>query len=433
MEKLAILGGTPVLQGENEELFNWPIVTEEDERAVLDVLHGRSMSGTEITKEFEKDMAQWLGVEYALGFCNGTSGILSALWSCGVGAGDEVICPSMTYWASAAPVLTLGAAVNFADILPDTLCIDPDDIEHRIGPRTKVIIVVHYAGCPCDMDRIMPIAKKHGLKVIEDASHAQGSLYHGRPCGTLADAAVMSLMTAKSFAIGEAGMLFTDNREIFEHAISYGFYERTGASSEFFKADNQLSIPELKKFSGIPLGGFKHRMHQMSSAVGRVQLRSYDSRIKEIDAAMNYFWDGLSSIDCLKPHRADSREGSTTGGWYYAMGIFDHKKYPKGTLRKICHALQKEGVTVSAPCKNTALHLHPVFQELDLFRLGTPTMVSFTERDVRQGPGSLPNAEQVGEYAFSVPWFKHADTAEIDKYVHAFKKVFSQLDQIIKD
>ncbi len=432
MEKLALYGGEPAIKKEQPELFNWPIITEEDEEAVLSVLHDCTMSGTEITKEFEKEMSLWLGVKYALGFCNGTSGLLSALWACGVGAGDEVICPSMTYWASASPVLTLGGAVNFADIDPETLCIDPDDIEHRIGPRTKAVVVVHYAGNPCDMDRIMAIAKKHGIKVIEDASHAQGSLYKGKACGTIGDVSVMSLMTAKSFAIGEAGMLFTEDRLIYERAISYGFYERTGGASEFFDADNYLTYPELIKFSGIPVGGYKHRMHQMSSAVGRVQLKYYDDRIAEIDKSMNYFWDSLASIDSLKPHKSDSTAGSTMGGWYYPLGKFDHSKYPTGSLNIICRGLQAEGAAVCAPVKNVALHLHPVFQELDLFRTGKPTMISFTDRDVRQGVGALPNAEAVQSYTFGVPWFKHLDTDEIDRYVNAFKKVFEQIDLLLK-
>ena len=121
-------------------------------------------SGTEITKLFEKEFAEWIGSDYALGTCNGTAALLAAMWACGVGAGNEVICPSMTYWASALPAQALGASVNFADIEANSLCIDPDDIEHRISKKTRAIIVVHYAGHPCDMDRIMPIAGKYGIK-----------------------------------------------------------------------------------------------------------------------------------------------------------------------------------------------------------------------------------------------------------------------------
>lgn len=410
----------------------WPIVTPDDEEAVLSVLRDRSMSGTEITKKFEREMAAWLGVEYALGYCNGTAAIQGALWAAGLRAGDELICPSMTYWASAAPALSLGAAVNFAEIDPITLCVDPSDIERRIGPRTKAIMVVHYSAHPCDMDRIMPIARKHGLKVIEDASHAQGSLYKGRKCGSFGDVSVMSLMTAKSFAIGEAGMLFTSDRSIFERAVSFGFYERTGSGSEFFSPDNQISDPALARYAGIPQGGCKQRMHQMSSAVGRVQLRSYDDRIKEIDSAMAYFWDSLSGTPRLLPHRVPAGQGSTMGGWYYPLGLFDRGSYPKGTLAKVCAALRAEGVSAAATAKNGPLHLHPAFIDMDLFGLGKPTITAFAERDVRQGPGSLPHAEGIADRAFSVPWFKHFLKSEIDRYVAAFRKVFSRLDEIVE-
>lgn len=431
-DPLAIHGGAAVIDEEPRDLFLWPIITEADEQAVLSVLRNRSMSGTELTKRFEHEMADWLGMKYALGYCNGTAGILSALWACGIGAGDEVICPSVTYWASAAPVLSLGGAVNFADIDDTTLCIDPADIEQRIGPRTKAIIVVHYAAHPCDMDRILPIARKHGLKVIEDASHAQGSLYKGKACGTFGDISIMSLMTAKAFAIGEGGMVFTNDRHLYERCISYSFYERTGAGSEFFSPDNQLTEPELMKFAGIPAGACKHRMHQMSSAVGLEQLKHYDARIAEIDKAMSYFWDSLEGTSRLSAHRISKAEGSYMGGWYYAQGLFDGSGLPSGSLSKICAALRAEGVKTCAPCKNGPLHLHPYFNELDIFGLGTPTQVTFASRDLRQAKGSLPRAEAITERSFSVPWFKHPDHKAIDRYSEAFRKVFSRVDEIVE-
>ena len=159
--KLAFNGGPKSVTQDHKDMFHWPIVTKEDENAVLDVLRRGAMSGTDITKQFEREFAAWIGRDYALGYCNGTESLRAALWACGVGAGDEIICPGMTYWASCTAALTLGAAVNFAEILPDTLCIDPADIEHRIGPRTKAIMVVDYSGFPWDMDRILRIALKH--------------------------------------------------------------------------------------------------------------------------------------------------------------------------------------------------------------------------------------------------------------------------------
>ena len=151
-EQLALLGGEKSVKSESSDIFTWPIVTERHEQAVLDVLRARKMSGIEITKEFEKKYAESLGRKYGLAYNNGTSAILGAMYALGIGLGDEVICPSITYWASVAQAYSLGATPVFADIDPETLCIDPNDIEHRITPRTKAIVVVHYAGMPAEMD-----------------------------------------------------------------------------------------------------------------------------------------------------------------------------------------------------------------------------------------------------------------------------------------
>ena len=110
----------------------------------------------------------------------------------------------------------------FADIDINTLCVDPDDIEHRITPKTKAIVAVHYAGHPCDMDKICAIAKKHGVKVIEDVSHAHGACWKGQKCGTFGDVAAMSVMSGKSLAVGEGGMLATNDQEILERAVRNG-------------------------------------------------------------------------------------------------------------------------------------------------------------------------------------------------------------------
>jgi Predicted pyridoxal phosphate-dependent enzyme apparently involved in regulation of cell wall biogenesis len=230
------------------------------------------MSGTDVTMQFEKEYAVWQDVKYTLGFNNGTAAIHSAMYGCKVGAGDEIICPSVTYWASALPAFSLGATITFADIDPDTLCINPTDIEHRITDHTKAIVVVHLSGHPADMDPIMEIARKYKIKVIEDVSHAQGGLYKGRKLGTIGDVAAMSLMSGKSFAIGEAGILATNNFEIYERALAFGHYERFG---------NSIKTESLLPYNGLPLGGYKYRMHQLSSAVGRVQLKYYDKDVRK--------------------------------------------------------------------------------------------------------------------------------------------------------
>ena len=142
--QLALLGGPRAVQTDPQDMFTWPIITEEDEAAVLEVLRRGGMSGTDVTVQFEKEYADWHGMQYAVAHSSGTGALQAAMWACGVGVGDETIGPSLTYWASVLPAFSLGATIVFAEVDPMTLCIDPGDIEHRITERTKAIVPVHY-------------------------------------------------------------------------------------------------------------------------------------------------------------------------------------------------------------------------------------------------------------------------------------------------
>lgn len=428
---LALHGGPQAIPDEvPDELFHWPIVTEEDEAAVLEVLRSGSMSGTEITKQFEAEYAAWVGAKHALAYPNGTAALLGAFWAVGVGAGDEIICPSMTYWASAAPALSLGATVNFADIQPETLCIDPRDIEHRIGPQTRAIIAVHYAGHPCDMEAILDIARRHDVKVIEDVSHAHGSLYKGRHCGTWGDVAAMSMMAGKSFAIGEGGLLITDDDYLYQRAVSFGHYERTGGLSRFAQPEGEVEDAELSRFKGIPIGGHKHRMNQTCSAMGRIQLKHYPERIAEIQKAMHRFWQLLEDTPGLKPHCPPEAWKATMGGWYFPRGLYDAEELGGLSCETFCKAVRAEGFEGCQPGANRPLHPHPVFHEADLFHQGEPTALAFGQRDVRQSWGSLPVAERIDEIAFAIPWFKRDWPEHIERYAAAFRKVAAHADQL---
>ena len=182
---LAVFEGPKARHSDTSDMFRWPIITQEDEEAVLDVLRRGAMSGLDVTKQFEQEYAAWQSSTYALAMSTGTAALQSAMYGCKVGVGDEIICPSVTYWASALPAFSLGATVFFADVDPETLCLDPNDIEHRITERTRAIVVVHYLGYPADMDPILAVARRHGIKVIEDVSHAHGGRYKGRKVGSL--------------------------------------------------------------------------------------------------------------------------------------------------------------------------------------------------------------------------------------------------------
>ena len=419
-EKLAILGGPKAVQTDPGDIFTWPIITEEDEAAVLEVLRAGKMSATDITKEFEKEFAAWHGVDYALGHNTGTAALQASMWACGVRRGDEIICPSLTYWASALPVFSLGATVVFADIQDDTLCIDPADIEHRITERTKAIVPVHYCGYPCDMDPIMEIAERHGLKVIEDASHAHGGLYKGQLIGTIGHVGAFSCMSSKSLAIGEAGIFITNDREIYERGLLWGHYARH---------DELKNNAELAPWTGKPWGGYKYRMHQLSSAVGRVQLRHYAERMAEIQKAMNYFWDLLEDVPGIKPHRPSKDSGSTMAGSYSAHGLYRPEELDGLHISKFVEAVQAEGVATGAGA-NDPLHLHPVFNEVDIYGDGQPTRIANSDRDLRQPLGSLPVTEAVPERCYGIPWVKHYRPQIIEEHALAFRKVAENVDAL---
>lgn len=424
MSKLALLGGSVSIRSDHEDMFHWPIVTRDDEEAVLGVLRRGAMSWTDVTVEFEKEFAAWQGTKHALAFSTGTAAVQSAMYGCQVGVGDEVICPSMTYWASILQCYSLGATPVFADVDPHTLCLDAEDIEHRITDRTKAIVAVHALGYPCDMDPIVEIAHRHGLKVIEDVSHAHGGLYKGRKVGTIGDVGAMSVMSGKALAVGEGGMLATDNTEIYERSLAFGHYERYGSS---------IQTEYLKEGAGLPLGGYKYRMHQLSSAVGRVQLKHYDARMHEIQKAMNYFWDLIEGLPGIRAHRTPKGSDSTMGGWYDARGLYVSEELGGLSVSRFCEALQAEGARMCVPGAYLALHLHPLFNTYDVYGHGRPTRIANSKRDLRQGAGSLPVSEDVGRRTFAVPWFKHCRPDTIAEYADAFSKVIEHYQDLLAE
>ena len=420
-DKLALFGGERAVKSQQDDMFKWPVVTDRHEQAVLEVLRAGKMSGFDITKEFEKKYARLLGRKYGLAYHNGTAAILGGLYGLGIGVGDEVIVPSLTYWATVTPAYNLGATPVFADIDPETICIDPKDIEHRITPRTKAIIVVHYAGMPADMDAIIKIAAKHDLKILEDCSHAHGALYKGKEIGTFGEASAFSLMTGKSLAIGEGGILFTDDRQIYERAILFGHYIR----------HDEITLKELKPFTGLPSGGYKHRMHQLSSAFGLVQLELYPRQMEEIDRAMNYFCDRLDDSLGIRPIRPPKGTNTTKGGWYFPLFKYVTEELEGLSLSRFSEAVIAEGSVCNPGC-NKPLHLHPLFTKMDVYGHGRPTRIAYLDESskIEQYVEPLSVSEGINNRVFGVPWFKHYRPEIIEEHADAYKKVIKNYREL---
>ena len=424
MAKLALMGGTPLLATMDEQLFHWPIVNDAMIAAQTKVLLDGNMSGTDISRRFEAEFAKWQGRKYALAHNNGTSALTAAMYGVGLGRGDEIICPSVTYWASCTSALTLGATVVFCDIDPETLQLDPASFEARITPRTKAVMVVHYLSHPAPMDEIMAIARRHGLKVIEDVSHAQGGHYKGRMLGTFGDVAAMSLMSGKSFCIGEGGMLVTDDFEVYRRAIRLGHYDRIYSV---------FSEEEVAETRNLPFGGVKNRMHQVSSAIGLEQLKKYDSEIAEIDRAMKYFWEGVGDIPGIRKIYPED-PGSDKAGWYASRFHYDPAAFKGVSNLTFCKALNAEvgGGAFAYGC-NMPLHISSLFYDVDIYGDGRPTARAFLPEgvDPRALTGELPVAEGVNALLLTEPWFKHNDHARIDPYIEAVRKVAANCGELL--
>ena len=423
MSELALFGGPQAVPEYNEELFHWPRVNKEMEEAVLAVLRSGDMSGIGITRKFEQEYARWMGVDYALASPNGTGSLQEAMFSVGVGMNCEIISPSLTYWASCLPAVGLGARIVFADVEEDTLCLDPGSFEAHITPRTKAVVVVHYLGHPADMDPIMEIARRHGVKVIEDVSHAQGGFYKGRRLGTIGDVGACSMMSGKSFSVGEGGMLYTNSKAVYEKALTFGHYERIGDIED-------LKLPEGA--GKLPWGGCKHRINQIASAMGLCQLKKYESEISEIDQAMKYFWNGVKDIPGLRMHYPEKWPASTKAGWYAAKMFYDSDAFGGLSLTRFAEALRAEGVREAGGGCNAPLHLSTLFSKVDIYGgLGRPTANLFDPSDAAAQTGSLPVSEAANDRVISVPPFRRFMKEEIDRYIEAYRKVAANCRELL--
>jgi perosamine synthetase len=416
--KLAICGGNPVVTRESPDFGTWPIVTEEDEKAILEVLHARSMSGTDVTLKLEEEYAEWEGAEFALACNNGTSAIHCAMYGIGIGRGDEVITPTWTFWATHTQLLNLGATPVFCDLDPRTLCPCPKDVEARITPKTKAIIVVHMFGYPADMDAFMDISERHGIPILEDYSHAHASTWKGRKVGSIAQVGAASIMSGKPLATGEGGLLNTNDRDIYERAIMFGH----GDHQKFVQNEEYLRLK-------MPWGGYKYRMHQMTSAMARVQLRHYDEYRMPGVRAMERFFPPVVSIPGVSSNYPLDDPDVKVGASYTQRIILDQSIVEQVPNNVIAEAISAEGARCG-PGGYYCHHLQPFWNECDVYGDGKPTRIAFSDRDVRQGPGDCPNAESISKRLIRVPRMIQYDEQYVDQLAEAYHKVLTNLDQL---
>jgi dTDP-4-amino-4,6-dideoxygalactose transaminase len=263
-----------------------------EENAVLETLRSRWISTGPRTTEFESLFSELLGVRHALALANCTVALHLALRVLGIGAGDEVIVPSLTFVATVNAIRYVGAVPVFCDIRStEDLTLDPDRVEALVTERTKAVVVMHYAGFPCDMARIMDTAARHGLKVVEDACHAPLSDYEGRKLGTVGDIGCFSFFSNKNISTGEGGMLVTDSADYDAHARLLRSHGMTSLSYERSRGHaTAYDVVEL---------GYNYRMDDIRASIGIVQLRKLRRDLEERARVRRRYLEGLAGADGL--------------------------------------------------------------------------------------------------------------------------------------
>jgi dTDP-4-amino-4,6-dideoxygalactose transaminase len=423
MTKLALLGGpTTITKSFNK--YN-PIGYEEVNaaKAVIEsgvlsqyigAWHPDFWGGPKV-REFEALCADYFGVKHAITVNSWTSGLIAAVGAIGIQPGDEVIVPPWTMCASATAILHWNAIPVFADIDPQTYCISPASIEANITPYTKAIMAVDIFGQSADMDAIMDIAKRHGLKVISDTAQAPGALYKGKYAGTLADVGGFSLNYHKHIHTGEGGILVTNDGQIAQRL-------------QLIRNHAEAVVEGMGVTDLTNMVGYNFRLGEIECAMGISQLKKLSKFVDGRQQVAKRFNQGLSNLPGLTlPYVMPE---STHAYYVYPM-LLDINRL--GVKREtILKALQAEGVSgLSASYQN--VHLLPIFQQKMAYgSKGFPWTSDICKREVTYAKGICPVAEKFHDenYLGFAMCLHDLGDSDVDLIAQAFHKVWQQLDAL---
>lgn len=328
---LAILGGEPVVA---KAWPTWPLwIPEKDEKRVLEVLRSGVWSRAGVVTEFEEKWAEKMGAKRCLAVVNGTTSLVCAMANLDIGAGDEVIVPPYTFIATIQAVLQNGAMPVFVDTDPETFQIDADKIEAKITPRTRAILPVHLAGLPADMDKIMAIARKHNLLVVEDACQAWMAEVNNKKCGTIGDAGCYSFQNSKNIPMGEGGAIVSDDEKFMDRCASYHSY------------GNPYGTVAGTIGAGTVGPGTKLRLTEYQAAIGLAQLARLDEQTNRRTQNAEYLSSLMEEIPGIVPHKLYP---NVTQAAYHLFPFRYQKTAFSGLPREsFLEALRAEGVPCS--------------------------------------------------------------------------------------
>lgn len=365
-----------------------PYLTKEEAQAAYDtILTGWITQGPKVD-EFEKKFAQYVGSKYAVAVSNCTTGLHLAMIVAGIGPDDEVICPSMSYIATANSIKYVGAKPVFAEIIPETYNLDPVDTERKITSKTKAILLVHQIGMPGDIAAFQKLAAKYNLKLIEDAACAAGSAYDGKKIGSHSDLVCFSFHPRKVISTGDGGMVTTNNeayaermKSLRKHSMSVNDWARHGSAKLIFEDHVEV--------------GYNYRMTDIQAAVGIKQLEKLDWIVEERRKIAMQYHEAFKDIDCIQlPIEED--------------GYFSNYQSYSILLKDDC------------PISRNDLMQKMLDDEIAT-RRGIMTSHRETAYKAECVGLSLPVSEKAADNSIILPLFVPMEQADIEKVIESFK------------
>lgn len=371
-------------------------VDEDDVRAVVGVLGADYLTTGPEVDAFERAFAQAVGAVEAVAVANGTAALHAAVNALGIGPGDEVLVPAITFAATANAVVFEGGTPVFADVDPDTLLIDVGKLAAAIGDRTRAVIAVDYAGQPCDYDALTELAGRHGLSLVADACHSLGGAWRGRAVGTLARLSTFSFHPVKPITTAEGGMITTSEPELAaamrrfrNHGIRTGHAERAALGTWFYEME------EL---------GFNYRLSDLHAALGRSQLAKLGGWIERRQSIAAAYDEAFADLGALAPlvRRPEADHA------YHLYVVRLRTERPEEDRETLLQGLRARGIAGNV--HYIPVHLHPFYRR----RFGT-------------GPGLCPVAEDAYRRIVSLPLFPAMSDGDVERVVAAVREVAAEL------
>jgi dTDP-4-amino-4,6-dideoxygalactose transaminase len=387
----AIEGGRPVRK--DYLLFGRPLISEDEIEEVVKTLRSGWLSSGPKTTLFEEKFKEYIGTSYAIGVNSCTAGLHLALIVSGIGEGDEVITTPLTFCATSNTILHVGARPVFVDVRMDDYNIDPEGMEARITPRTKAIVPVHLYGHPCEMEEILRIGNRHGLRIISDCAHAIEAEYKGKKVGGMGDLCCFSFYATKNLTTGEGGMITTNDpdvdkrlRAIRLHGLSADAWRRYGEGGPAHYDVDYL--------------GYKYNMTDIQAAIGLGQLEKIDLYHKRRREYWEMYDEAFSEMEEIL--RPPILEGVVHA--YHLYPILVKENLLKIDRDRFREALHEEGI-------GTGIHFIP----LHLF--------SLYKKRFGFRPGEFPNAEYIGAHTISLPLSPSMERRDVEEVIEAVEKL----------